>query len=159
MLPIKKIVCPTDFSEPSMAALDAACELAQHFDAELKILHVLSPMPIYPNEMGLAAINYLPSDSERRAEAKAKIASLIQERIPKDVRVATEVCIGDAPLEITRVAADDNADMIVIGTHGETGWRFLAIGSVAAKVVRMARRPVLTTYGGPLPENAEHTTA
>lgn len=159
MLPVKKIVCPTDFSEPSMAALDTACELAQHFDAELKILHVLPTMPIYPNEMGLAVIEYFSSDSERRTEAKEKIASLVQERVPKGVHVAIEVCIGDAPLEITRVAKDDSADLIVLGTHGETGWRFLAIGSVAAKVVRMAHRPVLTTYGGPLPENAEHLGA
>lgn len=151
MLPVKKIVCPTDFSEPSMAALDAACEIAQHFDAELKILHVLPSTPIFPSDMAAAAaLRYYPSDEERRAEAEGKIASLMQERVPEGVRVVTEISMGDAPLEITRVAADDNADLIVIGTHGETGWRFLAIGSVAAKVVRMAQRPVLTTYGGPI---------
>lgn len=152
MLPIKKIVCPTDFSEPSMAALGEACELAQHFNAELTILHVLPTMPIYPNEMGLAAISYYPSDAERREQAQGQIDNLIKERIPKDVRVVTELRTGDAPTEITTVAAEDNADLIVIGTHGETGWRYLAIGSVAAKVVRMAHRPVLTIYGGPLPE-------
>lgn len=152
MLPIKKIVCPTDFSEPSMAALDSACEFAQHFDAELTILHVLSLMPIYPDEMGFAAANYLPSDEERHAQAQEQIADLIKERIPNDVHTTTEVLMGDAPTEITSVAANINADLIVIGTHGETGWRFLAIGSVAAKVVRMAHRPVLTIYGGPMPE-------
>jgi nucleotide-binding universal stress UspA family protein len=152
MLPIKKIVCPTDFSEPSMAALGEACALAQHFNAELTILHVLPTMPIYPNEMGLAAISYYPSDAERREQAQGQIDNLIQERVPKDVRVVTELRMGDAPTEITTVAADNNADLIVIGTHGETGWRYLAIGSVAAKVVRMAHRPVLTIYGGPLPE-------
>jgi nucleotide-binding universal stress UspA family protein len=153
MLPIKKILCPTDFSEPSMAALDAACEFAQHFDAELTILHVLPLTVIYPNEMGLAAANYLPSDEERRTEAQGQIANLIQERVPKDVRTATEVLMGDAPSEITSAASNANADLIVIGTHGETGWRFLAIGSVAAKVVRMAHRPVLTIYGGPMLEH------
>lgn len=154
MLPVKKIVSPTDFSEPSMAALDAACELAHHFGAELKILHVLPITPIFAGDLATAAaaITYLPSDQERRAEAEGKIANLILERVPKDLRVVTEVRMGDAPTEITNAAAEDNADLIVIGTHGETGWRFLAIGSVAAKVVRMAHRPVLTTYGGPLPE-------
>ena len=153
MLPVKKILCPTDFSEPSMAALDAACEFAQHFDAELIILHVLPLTVIYPNEMGLAAANYLPSDEERRAQAQGQIANLIQERVPKEVRTATEVLMGDAPSEITSAASNANADLIMIGTHGETGWRFLAIGSVAAKVVRMAHRPVLTIYGGPMLEH------
>jgi len=152
MLPVKKILCPTDFSEPSMAALDAACEFAQQFDAELIVLHVLPLTPVYPDAMGLAAVNYLPSDEERRAGAQEQIANLIQERVPKEVRTATEVLIGDAPVDITSVAATNNVDLIVIGTHGETGWRFLAIGSVAAKVVRMAHRPVLTIYGGPMPE-------
>jgi nucleotide-binding universal stress UspA family protein len=114
---------------------------------------VLPLTVIYPNEMGLAASNYLPSDEERRTEARGQIANLIQERVPKDVRTATEVLMGDAPSEITSAASNANADLIMIGTHGETGWRFLAIGSVAAKVVRMAHRPVLTIYGGPMPEH------
>jgi nucleotide-binding universal stress UspA family protein len=153
MLPLKKIVCPTDFSEPSMAALDKACELAQHFNAELKILYVIPFTPVFTSAMeASAALNYLPSDEELRAQAQGQIGNLIQERVPKEVRVVTELRTGDAPTEITTVAAEDNADLIVIGTHGETGWRYLAIGSVAAKVVRMAHRPVLTIYGGPLPE-------
>lgn len=152
MLPIKKIVCPTDFSEPSMAALDAACEMAQHFGAELKVVHVLPSTPVFPGDVAAAAaLRYYPSDEERRDEARGQLANLVQERVPEDLHVVTDVQMGDAPLEITRVAADDNADLIVIGTHGETGWRFVAIGSVAAKVVRMAHRPVLTTYGGPQP--------
>ena len=153
MLPVKKIVCPTDFSEPSMAALDAAFELAQHFDAELTILHVLASLPVYPNEMGLAAINLYSSDAERRTEAQNQINSLIQPRITRGISAMPMVRFGDAPLEITDAAAESHADLIVLGTHGETGWRFLAIGSVAAKVVRMAHRPVLTIYGGPMPEN------
>ncbi|MEO6906668.1 MAG: universal stress protein [Abditibacteriaceae bacterium] len=158
MLPLKKIVCPTDFSEPSMEALDVACEYAQHFDAELKVLHVIPFSPVFASTIeASAALNYLPSDEERRAQAQGQITNLIEERVPKDVRIVTELRMGDAPTEITSVAAEDNADLIVIGTHGETGWRFLAIGSVASKVVRMAHRPVLTTYGGPLPENAERS--
>ncbi|MEO6906667.1 MAG: universal stress protein [Abditibacteriaceae bacterium] len=149
MLPVKKIFCPIDFSEASIVALDAASEHAHHFGAELTIFHVLPSMPVFANEMGLAAVGYYPIDADRGAEAEARINSLIKKHVPEGVRTVTEVRLGDAPTEITSAAADDNADLIVIGTHGETGWRFLAIGSVAAKVVRMAHRPVLTTYGGP----------
>lgn len=100
--------------------------------------------------MVIAASNYYPSDAERRTQAQGQIASLMQERVPEGVRTVAEVRFGDAPSEITKAASDIDADLIVIGTHGETGWRFLALGSVAAKVVRMAHRPVLTIYGGPL---------
>ncbi len=48
MLPFKRILCPTDFSEWSIAAVDAASELASHFNAELCILHVVSPTPAVP---------------------------------------------------------------------------------------------------------------
>lgn len=157
MLPIKKIVCPTDFSEPSIAALDAACELSQHFDAELTIINVIPFTPPLPTDMMvIASSSYYPSDAERREQAQGQIDSLIQKRVPEGVRTVKEIRFGDAPTEITSIAANINADMIVIGTHGETGWRFLALGSVAAKVVRMAHRPVLTVYGGPSLENVQN---
>ena len=160
MLPVKKIVCPTDFSQPSIAALRAACELAEHFDAELRLLHVFPLTPVLSSDiMALSASAYTPSVEERRAQAQGQIAGLINEYVPKNVRTVTEVRIGDAPENITNCAADNDADLIVIGTHGETGWRFLAIGSVAAKVVRMAHRPVLTIYGGPQSDSNEALAA
>lgn len=160
MLPVKKILCSTDFSEPSIAALRAACELAERFDAELKLLHVISlTPPLSGDMMAFSVSRYLPSIEERRAQAQRQIASLIEENVPKNVRTVTEVRIGDAPDNITNAAVNDDTDLIVIGTHGETGWRYLAIGSVAAKVVRMAQRPVLTIYGGPKSEDAETLAA
>jgi nucleotide-binding universal stress UspA family protein len=58
--------------------------------------------------------------------------------------VRTAVGHGDAGAEIVRLASDEAADLIVIATHGTTGWRHAMFGSVAEKVVRLARRPVLT---------------
>ena len=60
MIPIKKILCPTDFSEPSYKAVNAANELATHFDASLIIAHVLSPLPVYPASMASASIPMTP---------------------------------------------------------------------------------------------------
>jgi nucleotide-binding universal stress UspA family protein len=150
MLPIKRILCPTDFSEPALTALKTACELAQHFEAELKILHVIAFTPPFPSDMiVVAAPNYYPSDAERKSEAERQIDALLRQLVPEGVRVTAEVKMGYAAEEITCAAADDDADMIVIGTHGETGWRHLAFGSVAEKVVRLAQRPVLTVHSGP----------
>lgn len=153
MLPIKKIIYPTDFSVPSLLALDAACEYAQHFGAELKILHVLPYAPtISSTMMPLSVTPRLPSEEERRSYTESQIRDLIKERVPKDLTPTVQVTIGDAPSEIVRIANEDDADLIVIGTHGERGWRFLALGSVAAKVVRIAHRPVLT-ISSPKPED------
>jgi nucleotide-binding universal stress UspA family protein len=158
MLPLKKILCPTDFSEPSLAALATACELAKHFNAELHILHVLPFTPPFPSDMVVvAASSYYPSDSERTQEAHRQLADLIAQRVPDGVNALPVVKMGQAAHEIICAADDDNVDVIVIGTHGATGWRHLAFGSVAEKVVRMAHRPVLTVHGAPIPQR-EGTT-
>lgn len=147
MLPVKRILCPTDFSEPSLAALETACELAQHFGAELKVLHVIAYTPPFPSDMVVVAVpNYYPTDTERRAEAEQQIAQLVQHQVPENVRAFSEVKMGYAAEEITCAATESDANLIVIGTHGETGWRHLAFGSVAEKVVRLAQRPVLTIH-------------
>ena len=54
---------------------------------------------------------------------------------------------GDPAKEIVRIAIDENIDMIVIATHGLTGWQHIVFGSVAEKVVRFAECPVLTVRG------------
>lgn len=150
MLPLKKIICSTDFSEPSLAALATACEFAKYFDAELQILHVVSFSPPFPSDMMVVAVpRYYPSDAERIEEAQRQIQELIRQRVPNGVRVSAEVKMGHAANEIACAADESGADMIVIGTHGETGWRHLAFGSVTEKVVRLAQRPVLTVHSGP----------
>jgi nucleotide-binding universal stress UspA family protein len=160
MLPIKKVLCPTDFSEPSLAALETACELAKHFNAELRVLHVIPFNPPFPTDMVVvAAPAYYPSDHERIQEAQRQVANLIEHRVAEGVRVLPEVKMGHAANEIVCAAEDEGADVIVIGTHGATGWRHLAFGSVAEKVVRMAHRPVLTVHNNPLPQREESVEA
>ena len=150
MLPVKKILCPTDFSEPSLVALETARELAEHFDAELRVLHVLALAPPFPGGVVMvAAPDAYPSDAERFEVARERLDELIREHLPEHPRVVPEVRMGDAPHEIVFVAEQTDADLIVIGTHGETGWRHLAFGSVAETIVRMAHRPVLTVHGEP----------
>jgi nucleotide-binding universal stress UspA family protein len=156
MLPLKKIVCPTDFSEPSLAALETACELAKHFDAELQVLHVVAFTPPFPSDMVVvAAPNYYPSDAERIEEAQEQIANLIKRSVPEGVRVTSEVKMGYPANEINCAADESEADLIVIGTHGLSGWRHLLIGSVTEKVVRLAHRPVLTVHCAPTPQHDE----
>ncbi len=146
MLPIQKILCPIDFSEPSLAALDAACELAAHFEAEVQVLHVLPLLVPFPAEVMAMAGSAQFSDQQRCNEAMQLIDKVLLERVPQEVRAKGVVKMGSAPHEITSTADEEEIDLIVIGTHGSSGWRHLAFGAVADKAVRMAHRPVLTIH-------------
>lgn len=149
MLPIKTIVCPVDFSDPSLAALDAAIEMARHFGAALKVLHVLPLSPPFPTDMLVIAADLHESDVERRQAAQGHIDEILGQSVSGVASVHSEVRMGSAPHEIICVANDDQADLIVIATHGRTGWRHLVFGSVAEAVVRGASCPVLTIHARP----------
>lgn len=137
MLPIRTILCPTDFSEHSIPAFDLACALARDYNANLIIAHV-SPTPVPAVADGLVVD--LPSGWEEEAKAR-----LIEVR-PSDpaIRYTHEFAIGDFGSEIVALAADKRADLIVMGTHGRGGLSRLLLGSVTDYVVRHAPCPVLS---------------
>ena len=146
MLPFRKILCPTDFSGPSYKALRAANELALHFSTALVLVHVV-PLVI---DIPTSADFYIPSHVRTaQARAKKELQEVVEKRISEKVRIRTKVVIGEPGDEIVKTAADENADIIVIATHGLTGWRRLIFGSVAEKVVRLAPCPVLTIQSPP----------
>jgi universal stress protein A len=143
MLPFKKILCPIDFSEASYETLSNAAELASHFKAELCLLHVtpkltgIPPDPLY--------VFKGPEQYEREQEAadKDELQKVIEQRVPGDVAARALVTEGEAADEILRVAESEAADLIIIATHGLSGWRHIAFGSVTEKVVRQAPCAVL----------------
>lgn len=140
-MPFRRILCPTDFSEPSYNALRAANELALHFSATLLLLHVV-PLAI---DIPTSADFYTPSDvATAEARAKKALQDVVEKKISEKVRISAKVVVGDPGDEIVKTAADENADITVIGTHRLTGWRRFIFGSVADTVVRLAPCPVLT---------------
>lgn len=145
MLLIKKILCPTDFSEASLPALQLACEMAQSFNAELLVLNIvpLTP-PIPPDMMVFVSTSFYPTDQERCNEAREQVEKLMKLHVPSHVQAFAKVEMGQAADEIVCSADNAGADLIVMGTHGRTGWRHLAFGSVTEAVVRMSHCPVLT---------------
>ena len=143
MLPLKKIVCPSDFSAAAQKAVTEALELVQHFQAELVLVHVVPVVPPAPTDPNFV---FEVPEYERalHVDAERRLRALAAEVAGKGVAVRTAVGHGDAGAEIVRIANDEGADLIVIATHGTTGWRHAMFGSVAEKVVRTAHRPVLT---------------
>ncbi|NLH48384.1 MAG: universal stress protein [Myxococcales bacterium] len=150
MLPFnKRFLCPTDFSDPSLKAIDAAGQLAAHFAAELVLLHVIVPLPTISAPLMPPATASIPYNLNEYLEeiektARATLAKIAKEHLAPEIPVDLLVVRGNAADEIIRMTAEVKADLIVIATHGWTGWRHLIFGSVAEKVIRYAEIPVLT---------------
>lgn len=145
MIQLKRILAATDFSEFSTNAVRYACELAEKFDAELHLLHVLEAhavsTPVFA--AGLALNSWM---QESRAAAEKSLASALDPASRFRGPVVRKVVEGPAFPEIIRYAVNLKIDLIVMGTHGRTrtGIQHLILGSVAEKVVRKADCPVLT---------------
>jgi nucleotide-binding universal stress UspA family protein len=155
MLPFRKILCPTDFSEPSYEAIKAAGELASHFESELCLLHVVSPVPVVPMGAEPSAFNIPLYEQELEASSKRSLEEMIHQLEWKELKVRLIVLRGNAADEIVRTADEENADLIVIATHGRTGLDRLIFGSVAEKVVRLAKCPIFTVASQPLKDEGE----
>lgn len=143
MLPFHTVLCLLDFSEPSYKALQGAVEVASHFQAELVLVHVIpAAVPGIPADPTFAFTEPEEYEKALRVNAEEQL-TLATQRIPSELKSRNVVGNGDAADEIVRLAATEKADLIVIATHGLTGWRHLVFGSVAEKIIRLADRPVL----------------
>jgi nucleotide-binding universal stress UspA family protein len=146
MLPIKNILCPTDFSDPSYEALKIADELAAYFGATLHVVNVVPLVPIVEAPIGVesASFNVASYQQELEGQAQKSLKSLTEQKISKGVNIVTEVLIGNAAGEVMRYAGEKAVDMIVIATHGLSGWRRFISGSTTEQIVRQSSCPVLT---------------
>ena len=149
MLPFRRILVTTDFSDTSLEALPIAVEMASHFDAELLLVHVLpmdapTPWDIPPYaDFGLASLPLPEYEAQVRQEVERRM-ELVASKRAQGVKVRTVLRRGDAATEIGLLATAEKADLIVLATHGWTGWRHLVFGSVAERVLREATCPVLS---------------
>jgi nucleotide-binding universal stress UspA family protein len=76
--------------------------------------------------------------------AENSLQEVVKQKVSKELHTRQIVVLGEAANEIIRISQETKADIIVIATHGQTGWRRFVFGSVAEKVVRLALCPVLT---------------
>lgn len=144
MLPIKTILCPTDFSEPSYSGIRAADELAGHFSAGLILINVVTPVYPFGTPEVPPSLNTAEFSRELLEYAEKSMEKVKQEMVSENVEVKTIITNGVAAENIVKASEDEKVDLIVIATHGWTGWRRIVFGSVAEKVVRMATCPVTT---------------
>jgi nucleotide-binding universal stress UspA family protein len=138
----RRILCPIDFSEHSLAALNVALKVALQNDAKLYLLNVV-PLPA-----GEAGFQPVPMDPYPHIgkERQEELAKLGHELLPAAVRYETLVVSGDPAEQVLSTARTLDADLIVMGTHGRKGFSHLVLGSVAERVVRESQTPVLTAH-------------
>lgn len=141
MLAIKKILCPTDFSEASLRGLAAAVELAGLFQAELLVANVIPILPPKPTDPNFE-FEVPEYEGILHKDAEIKLAGLLKTAVPAGIAARALLGHGHPAKEIIRIAEEEKVELIVIATHGHTGWHHLLLGSVAEKVIRHAPCPV-----------------
>ena len=144
---IDRILCPADFSEFSGLALERAVRLGNWFEARVEVLHVI-PF-VMPAGVGLP---YCPDPLEvtraQRGQAARDSPDLVAPFLGERVAIATKVLEGDPGRVIQEEAEALPADLLVIGTHGRSGFEHLLFGSVTENELRRAPCPVLTVGHG-----------
>jgi nucleotide-binding universal stress UspA family protein len=150
-----RILCPVDFSDFSRHALEHALAVARWYDGSVTGLFVYSPPVVPAPGFGGFAYSSAPAVEpiDTRAyerDVEAFIAGVNALRVPSSARVA----IGPPAQEIVAAADAIGADLVVVGTHGATGFEHLMLGSIAEKVLRTCPTPVLT-----VPPRAPATSA
>ena len=127
-----KILVPIDFSPSSHIALEQATELAQTFHAELYLVHIVSTEG---------------NVEEAKKEAAERFAVSVKGLMAKGVKATASVDVEDDTAGgILDAIERENADMVVVSTHGTTGWHPLVFGSIAEKLIRLVHAPVVLIH-------------
>lgn len=138
-----KILLPIDFSPSSQAALETAADLALHFHAELCLLNVL---PMFPSTTIPDMLPEAEFMQEARTGAEGHLAKCRATLAAKGVKASSNVEVdNDIAGSIMDIVGREHIDMVVISTHGISGWHPLVFGSIAEKVVEGHRVPSLAS--------------
>ena len=141
---LKKILLPTDFSGCANYALPYAAAIARATKAQIICVHVVEPVTPAVGYTGLADPMPIADISEQLEDsAERQLPKLAEGEECTGLNVEEVIVHGDAAAEIVRVATEQEVDLIVISSHGRTGFGRIIFGSTAESVVRHASCPVL----------------
>ena len=144
MIEIRRILCPVDFSDYSRRALDHAVAIARWYESTVTALHVYSSAPVAAFGPGPVVFEPIVLTAADREQLLADTQAFIEAEKAPGVAVEAVLREGGAAAEILDQVTEMNADLLVMGTHGRSGFERLVLGSVAEKVLRKAKCPVLT---------------
>ena len=140
----KKILVPVDFSFGSERAVEKAAELARAMEASVELMHVYQ-LPVFalPDSSITVSPTYIADLTDRAQRALEKHRAALQ---ADGIEASTKLMEGMPAQAIVEHANDISAEMIVMGTHGHSGFKRFLLGSTAERVVRMASVPVLSVH-------------
>jgi nucleotide-binding universal stress UspA family protein len=144
MIEIQRILCPIDFSDFSRRALDHAIAIAKWYESTITLFHVSAVVPVAAYAPGagvLPAAAVMPEDRDAVLAAMERFA---EREAGRSMPFEFDVAEGSTVAEILAKTKAMPADLVVMGTHGRSGFERLALGSVTEKVLRKAECPVLT---------------
>lgn len=144
---ILQIMVPVDYSDCSRVALEYAADLAKKLGVPLDVVHVWDrPSFVTDKVMVRDAAGAERSLIQMIAEnAEAEMASFIKSaKIPADLQVERHLLSGEPASRVLEELRQGRHDLVVVGTHGRSGFQHLLLGSFAEKLVRHAPVPVLT---------------
>lgn len=144
MKPFSRILCAVDFSSVTEEVVSRAFGIGAHGPVAVHLCHILQsdvPNPMYAH---YTKAKDADAQALAMAEAKAALEQLVPANIEtEDAVVEFHTPAGDPVIEVTRLAEEVRADVIVMGTHGRSGLKHLLLGSVAEGVIQGSRCPVL----------------
>lgn len=149
---ITRILVPTDFSDASDAALAYARGVSRQFSASIHLLHVFDD-PFASGTFVADGIGLMPVELRESLfkEARDRLADRLAAHAQSVPGSSSALVVGPAARRIVEYADENEMDLIVMGTHGRGGLAHALLGSVAERVVRTARCPVLTTRSRAVP--------
>lgn len=139
---IRRILITTDFSDYSKYAFRHAVTIAEKFDAEITVIHVIQPTITPADYAWVAPPPTLQADHEKYC--RESLDKLVKELIPEGIKTDTLLTHGAPFREIINEGRKRNIDLIVMATHGLGGLSHVLFGSTTEKVVRNSPCPVLT---------------
>jgi nucleotide-binding universal stress UspA family protein len=137
---LKEILVPIDFSPCSKKALQYALPLAKAQNAKITLLYVA---PHLYSAVDFGGIASAQMEINMQESASQELAKLAKDEIPREITYENIVQLGSPAAEIVNVAKTLPADMVIVSTHGYTGFKHVVLGSVAEHIVRYAPCPVL----------------
>lgn len=151
-----KILLPIDFSPSSQAALEMAADLAQHFHAQL---HLVNVIPVFPTTTLPDLGPEMTFIQEAKTFAERHLAKCHAALTAKGLKSASSIEVGnDVVGNIMEVIEREHIDLVVISTHGISGWHPLVFGSIAEKVIKLVQCPLLLLRSAK-PETSVKTTS
>jgi nucleotide-binding universal stress UspA family protein len=143
----RRILCPIDFAESSLSALAYALNLAEEADAQLTLLHVIETPPELREHPLAPDFDVDRIHAAAEADARRRLRDLVPDQARAYCTVQTDVVEGRAYRRVLQRAAEEEADVIVMGVHGRGAVDLLVFGSTTHHVIRAATCPVLVVHG------------